>query len=100
MEQRQIDFDKEVSSFAEVGAVGTAVVLSPIGSIEHNGTVHEFNKDFPVLRRLHDRLLRIQAGEEEDTRNWYVSYIFENKNVFCCILSLVLQDVFLKIFQI
>ena len=59
-----------MDTFAEVGAVGTAVVLSPIGSIEHNGTVHQFSQEFPVLRQLHDRLLRIQCGQEEDVKNW------------------------------
>jgi branched-chain amino acid aminotransferase len=68
----------ELKDFDEVIAVGTAVVVSPVGSItkfDENGeaTKYEFGdpKEVgPTTRRLYDRVRAIQNGEVEDKYNW------------------------------
>uniref|UniRef100_A0A0G4HPH0 Branched-chain-amino-acid transaminase n=1 Tax=Chromera velia CCMP2878 TaxID=1169474 RepID=A0A0G4HPH0_9ALVE len=73
VEIRPIDFEKEVEDFAEVGAVGTAVVVTPIKSFVRTSTGKKFecgNADAPVLRSLKERLEAIQLQESEDTYGW------------------------------
>ena len=65
VERRAIDFDAEVASFKEVGAVGTAVVVTPIESITRRDTKFEFEGS-EMLQRLHDTVRAIQNGEMED----------------------------------
>eukprot|EP00931_Biecheleriopsis_adriatica_P018579 TRINITY_DN12977_c0_g1_i2.p1 TRINITY_DN12977_c0_g1~~TRINITY_DN12977_c0_g1_i2.p1 ORF type:complete len:407 (-),score=68.13 TRINITY_DN12977_c0_g1_i2:87-1307(-) len=69
VEQRRIDFEAEVDSFAEVGAVGTAVVVTPIQSLTRGDRVWKFEQP-KVLRKLRDRVTAIQSGEEEDRHGW------------------------------
>uniref|UniRef100_A0A6V0I6T2 Branched-chain-amino-acid transaminase n=1 Tax=Zooxanthella nutricula TaxID=1333877 RepID=A0A6V0I6T2_9DINO len=69
VERRRIDFDAEVANFGEVGAVGTAVVITAIKSITRGTTVHEF-KAPDVLQKLHDAVRAIQVGEAPDTHGW------------------------------
>eukprot|EP00440_Ansanella_granifera_P070983 gb/GFBE01077037.1/.p1 GENE.gb/GFBE01077037.1/~~gb/GFBE01077037.1/.p1 ORF type:complete len:352 (+),score=98.75 gb/GFBE01077037.1/:1-1056(+) len=69
VERRRIDFDKEVSSFKEVGAVGTAVIITPIETITRGSQVYKF--DAPtVLQELHDKVRAVQVGEAEDKHGW------------------------------
>jgi len=68
-ERRKVDFADEVESFEEVGAVGTAVVVTPITSITHGERRHEF-KSMEKLMRLREKMLSIQFGEEEDKHKW------------------------------
>lgn len=65
VEQRRIDFDAEVDSFAEVGAVGTAVVVTPIQSLTRGERVYQFEEP-KVIKELHDTVRAIQQGEAED----------------------------------
>jgi len=69
VEQRPIDFEAEVESFAEVGAVGTAVVVTPIRSLTRGGQSWRFGEP-RVLQQLHDRVRAVQQGEEEDRHAW------------------------------
>lgn len=65
VERRPIDFLAEVESFDEVGAVGTAVVVTPIQSIKQGDRTWEF-KAPSSLQKLHDKMRRVQVGDEED----------------------------------
>mmetsp|Transcript_25305 Transcript_25305/g.57110 ORF Transcript_25305/g.57110 Transcript_25305/m.57110 type:complete len:413 (-) Transcript_25305:329-1567(-) len=69
VECRRIDFEAEVDTFAEVGAVGTAVVVTPIRSLTRGDRTWSFQEP-NVLRRLRDRVRAIQNGEAEDTHEW------------------------------
>lgn len=69
VERRPIDFDKEAGAFTEVGAVGTAVVVTPIKSITRGDSVYEYGEP-NVLQKLHDQVRAIQVGEAADTHGW------------------------------
>jgi branched-chain amino acid aminotransferase len=79
VEERPVRLE-ELESFDEVLAVGTAVVVTPVGSITRLSTDSEVTqyqfgaKDEigPVTRRLYDRVRAIQNGEEEDKYGWNV----------------------------
>jgi branched-chain amino acid aminotransferase len=66
----------ELETFGEVLAVGTAVVMTPVGTItrfdaDGNAKRYQFSKEIgPVTRRLYNRVRAIQNGEEEDTYGW------------------------------
>jgi branched-chain amino acid aminotransferase len=74
IEERPIDLRKEVGSFEEVAACGTAAVLSPVGKIWFDGKWHTFHgngeKVGPVMQRLYDTLCEIQKGERADNSGW------------------------------
>ncbi len=74
VEQRSIAVE-ELGEFEEVGACGTAAVISPIKKIQdrETGKVYEFCKDGkagPVSTKLYNRLRGIQEGTVEDKFNW------------------------------
>eukprot|EP00555_Chaetoceros_dichaeta_P004824 CAMPEP_0198254962 /NCGR_PEP_ID=MMETSP1447-20131203/5199_1 /TAXON_ID=420782 /ORGANISM="Chaetoceros dichaeta, Strain CCMP1751" /LENGTH=421 /DNA_ID=CAMNT_0043941219 /DNA_START=30 /DNA_END=1292 /DNA_ORIENTATION=+ len=85
VEEREVQLD-ELESFDEVLACGTAVVVTPVGSITLLGDVEDPDdveasdvKKFvfgdsseigPVTRNLYDRVRAIQYGEEEDRYGW------------------------------
>ena len=75
VEQRDIEVS-ELSIFDEVIACGTAVVVTPIGSLtrfDENGaeTKYQFSEEIGMTtRRLYDKVRNIQNGEIEDTHNW------------------------------
>ena len=59
--------------FAEVGACGTAAVITPIGGIEHNGKMHVFYSETevgPVTKKLYNTLYGIQMGDIEAPEGW------------------------------
>ena len=67
--------EEELSSFEEVGACGTAAVISPIGEIADldSGKVYQFCKDGkpgPISTKLYETLVGIQYGDVEDRHNW------------------------------
>ncbi len=71
-EKRPVEIS-ELDGFDEVGAVGTAAVITPISRIHHGEKVYTFGDGQsagPVVKRLHDRLLEIQHGEAEDNHGW------------------------------
>jgi len=61
VEERPIDFEAEVETFAEVGAVGTAVVVTPIGSLTRGDKTWEFSKEYPILKKLQNKALGIRV---------------------------------------
>lgn len=74
IEKRHITVE-ELSGFEEVGACGTAAVISPIGKIVDplNNRIYSFCKDGqpgPVTTKLYHRLLSIQNGDEPDKFGW------------------------------
>lgn len=66
---------EELGKFEEVGACGTAAVISPIKKIfdRETGQTYEYCKDGkagPVSTKLYERLRAIQYGDEADPHNW------------------------------
>jgi branched-chain amino acid aminotransferase len=74
VECRAVEFD-EVSSFEEVGACGTAAVITPIRKIVDPDTdkIYAFCRDEqpgPVSTKLYNKLVAIQNGDEPDIHGW------------------------------
>ena len=74
VEQRHIPV-KELSTFEEVGACGTAAVISPIGEIDDLDTGDKYTFGQPgvageISTRLYNQLRGIQYGEVEDVHGW------------------------------
>lgn len=69
VEQRPIDFDKEIEDFEEIGMVGTAAVVVRVKSICRGGRTFSAPR-FDVLGRLRERFTGIQCGDYPDTHNW------------------------------
>ncbi|GAB4447432.1 MAG: branched-chain amino acid aminotransferase [Bacteroidales bacterium] len=74
VEQRPLALD-EIDSFDEVGACGTAAIISPIGTILdiETGKEYKFCKDGkpgPISTKLYQTLLGIQFGDIPDPHNW------------------------------
>lgn len=66
---------EELASFEEVGACGTAAVITPIGRIDDSdtGASYVFSKDGepgPVCLKLYNALRAIQYGEAPDPYGW------------------------------
>ena len=73
-ERRPIPVD-ELDTFEEVGACGTAAVISPIGEVNDldTGKVYKFCKDGkagPISKKLYETLVGIQYGDIEDKHGW------------------------------
>jgi branched-chain amino acid aminotransferase len=63
----------ELADFAEVGACGTAVVITPVCSILHGKTLYTFGKENeagPTLTKLYNEITGIQYGEIDDRHEW------------------------------
>jgi branched-chain amino acid aminotransferase len=72
VEKRPVEI-REIKDFDEIGAVGTAAVLTPVNLINYQGQDYYFDKiDFEksTLVRLYNRLTKIQTGDEPDKFNW------------------------------
>jgi branched-chain amino acid aminotransferase len=72
VERRLVPFT-EISSFAEVGACGTAVVISPVNRIVRGDKVYTISEATgfgPHLGKLHDHLKGVQSGRLPDLWNW------------------------------
>ncbi len=66
---------EELAGFDEVGACGTAAVISPIGKIvdRETGKEYQFCKDGvagPLSTKLYNRIRAIQWGDEPDKFGW------------------------------
>ena len=71
-ERRHVE-ENELESFDEVGACGTAAVISPIGKIVDDETGKEFNygtEPGPISTKLYNNLLAIQTGDNVDKFGW------------------------------
>lgn len=74
VEERLVTVD-ELLEADEVFCTGTAVVVSPVGSITYLGkrkTYGEDGKIGAVSQQLYDTLTRLQMGLAEDTMGWVV----------------------------
>ncbi len=70
VEHRPVPLE-ELNDFAEVGACGTAVVITPIGEIISTEKNYCYGDNIgPVLENLYNLMTGIQYGEEEDVHNW------------------------------
>jgi len=72
VEKRPIAID-EVEHFDEVGAVGTAAVITPVCSIHYRDKVFTFcdeEKAGPSITKLYEYLTKLQTGEIKDTFGW------------------------------
>jgi len=74
IERRQV-LAEEVGNFDEVGACGTAAVISPIGKIldRDTGKVYKYCKNGepgPISTKLYKRLQGIQTGDYPDKFGW------------------------------
>jgi branched-chain amino acid aminotransferase len=66
---------EELETFEEVGACGTAAVITPVNSIvdEYSGITYQFcknNEPGAVSRRLYEKLTGIQTGDLPDPYGW------------------------------
>ncbi|HOT44313.1 MAG TPA: branched-chain amino acid aminotransferase [Spirochaetota bacterium] len=72
VERRPVEAS-ELESFDEVGAVGTAAVITPVNLIrfrDRNYTFGNGDEPGPVVKKLYDRLTKIQTGDYEDKFGW------------------------------
>lgn len=74
VEKRNIPVE-ELETFEEVGACGTAAIISPVGQIVDRDTkkVYEYCKDGaagPISTKMYITLRAIQEGEIEDKHGW------------------------------
>lgn len=74
VERRHVSVD-ELSDFDEVGACGTAAIISPIKKIvdRDTGKSFEYCKDGkagPVSQKLYEKLQAIQYGQVHDDHDW------------------------------
>ncbi len=74
VERRKVAVE-ELDGFEEVGACGTAAIISPIGKLvdRENGKVYQFCKDGKagkISTKLYEKLQAIQYGDEPDAHNW------------------------------
>jgi branched-chain amino acid aminotransferase len=75
VEKRQIHVS-EIEQFVEVGACGTAAVITPIYSITYGDKKYTFGEKSEsgnILTKLYNNLQDIQYGEIEDRHGWMFS---------------------------
>ncbi|WP_294350810.1 branched-chain amino acid aminotransferase [uncultured Clostridium sp.] len=63
----------DLDRFKEVGACGTAAVISPVGGIEYKGKFHVFYSETevgPITKKLYETLVGIQFGDVEAPEGW------------------------------
>lgn len=74
VEERDVFVDR-LDEFTEVGACGTAAVITPIGGIEYDGKLHVFHsltEVGPITQKLYDTLVGIQFGDIQAPEGWMV----------------------------
>lgn len=74
--ERRVVPKEELADFAEVGACGTAVVITPVGRIFIGDTVYNYGQEIgEVSKQLYERITGIQYGEYPDMHNWMVDLV-------------------------
>ncbi|MGQ1947390.1 branched-chain amino acid aminotransferase [Geofilum sp. OHC36d9] len=73
-ERRKVPLE-ELDTFEEVGACGTAAVISPVAEIDDIDTGKKYvysknGKPGPISEKLYHKLRAIQYGEEPDKHGW------------------------------
>ncbi len=74
VEVRPVPFD-EIATFTEVGACGTAVVVTPVSQITRGSQVIRIGSEDgcgPVLEKLYKEVQAVQYGEKDDKHGWCV----------------------------
>jgi len=64
---------EELEEFDEIGAVGTAAVITPVNHIHCRGKDIRYgdgDNAGPVITDLYEKLVKIQTGDIEDNHNW------------------------------
>jgi len=72
VEKRPVTID-EIAEFDEIGAVGTAAVITPVNKINYRGKDYNFGDGInagPKISSFYEKLIGIQYGEIEDKFNW------------------------------
>ncbi len=72
VERRKVPVS-ELADFVEVGACGTAVVITPIFSVHYGDRRFTFGKEDeagPTLTKLYNEIQKIQYGEIPDRHGW------------------------------
>lgn len=72
VEERDIYID-QLDEYVEVGACGTAAVISPIGGIYYQDKLHVVYSETevgPITKKLYDALTKIQFGELPAPEGW------------------------------
>ncbi len=72
VERRKVEI-KELETLDEIGAVGTAAVITPIHLIQYRDRTFLFgekDKASPMLSKLYDNYTKIQTGDLPDKFNW------------------------------
>ena len=72
VEVRPVPFE-ELGTFSEIGACGTAVVVTPVCEVRRGETVIRVGSETgcgPVLQKLYEIVQGIQYGERPDTHGW------------------------------
>lgn len=72
VERRPVEVS-ELETFNEVGAVGTAAVITPVNHVRFRDRDYSFGDGEhagPVITRLYERLIKIQTGDYEDKYGW------------------------------
>lgn len=72
VEERPVSLN-ELQTFDEAGCLGTAAVITPVGSITWGDKEYSYTKDGnagPKVTGLYNRLLAIQLGEIPDPYGW------------------------------
>ena len=73
VEQRPLHIE-ELYDFREAGCVGTAAIITPVGSITYHGQEVRYLEDGKdigdVTKKLYDQLTGIQSGDVEDPYGW------------------------------
>jgi len=75
VERRKIDIN-ELPNFKEVGACGTAAVITPVYSVTRGEKVYTFGKEDEageILTRLFKEIQGVQYGEIEDKYGWMLN---------------------------
>lgn len=75
VDKRRVEVS-ELRTFAEVGACGTAVVITPVYSVLHGETLYTFGEEHTAgetLTRLYAQIQGIQYGDIEDRYGWMIS---------------------------
>jgi branched-chain amino acid aminotransferase len=72
VERRPVKVD-ELENFLEVGACGTAAIVTPVYSLTYKGRAYTFGKENEAgetLTNIYNELQAIQFGEVPDRHNW------------------------------
>ncbi|MGO4927546.1 branched-chain amino acid aminotransferase [Fundicoccus sp. Sow4_D5] len=71
----------QLDQFKEAGAMGTAAVITPVGSITYNNQKHVFHSETqtgPLTKALYEELVGIQFGDKPAPEGWIQKVPLDN----------------------